>query len=94
MHGAVRNHADLDPAYPFMPYGKDCTISLFAKAVVAKDGKARYSFLPVMFDEKYRPDVLRRGDPRFDQVVDYMKWASEDMPHHFTIEGDEVVVSE
>ena len=94
MHGAVRNHADLDPAYPLMPYGEGCTISLLAKAVAVKNGKARYSFLPMMFDEKYRPEVLKRSDPRFDRVVDYLKWASEDMPHTFTIDGDEVVVTE
>ena len=93
-HGSVRNHTDLDPAYPFMPYGKACTISLLAKAVAGKDGSVRYSFLPMMFDKKYRPEVLRRGDPRFDQVVEYMRWVSEDMPQKFTIEGDEVVVSE
>jgi poly-gamma-glutamate synthesis protein (capsule biosynthesis protein) len=94
MHGAVRNHADLDPQYPFMPYGEGCTISLLAKAVAGKDGKARYSFLPMMFDKQYRPEVLRRGDPHFDRVVEYMNWVSEDMPHKFTIEGDEVVVTE
>ena len=58
-HGAVRNHIDLDPAYPFMPYGEDCKRSLFAKVVVSKRGVQRVSFLPVMFDAKYRPEVLR-----------------------------------
>ena len=32
-----------------------------------------------------------RGSVR---VLDYMEWASEDMPHRFTVEGDEVLVSE
>lgn len=92
MHGAVRNHADLDPDYPFMPYGKDCTLSLLAKVVAHKDGAARYSFLPMMFDAKYRPEVLRNGDPRFDRMVAYMRWVSQDMPHRFEVQGDEVVV--
>jgi hypothetical protein len=93
-HGAVRNHTDLDPDYPLMPYGKACTLSLLAKAEVSKQGIGRVSFLPMTFDSQYRPEVLRRGDERFSEVVDYMEWASEDMAHRFTIEGDEVIVSE
>jgi poly-gamma-glutamate synthesis protein (capsule biosynthesis protein) len=91
--GAVRNFMDLDPAYPLMPYGKDCTLALLAKAYVSPQGVAKVSFLPVKFDSRYRPEVLRAGDPRFDDVVEYMKWASEDMPHKFDIEDDEVVVT-
>jgi poly-gamma-glutamate capsule biosynthesis protein CapA/YwtB (metallophosphatase superfamily) len=93
-HGAVRNHTDLDPEYPLMPYGKACTLGLLAKAQVSKDGVLRVSFLPMTFDKRYRPEVLRRSDPRFGEIVSYMEWASEDMPHRFTIEGDEVIVSE
>ena len=90
----TRNHADLDPEYPFMPYGKASTLSLLAKAQVSKEGVVRVSFLPMAMDKKYRPEVLRRGDPRFAEVLAYMEWASEDMPHRFTVEGDEVFVSE
>lgn len=93
MHGAVRNHVDLDPAYPFMPYGEPSTLSLLAKAVVSKEGVLRTSFLPMCMDSRYRPEVLGSGDPRFAKVVNYLEWASQDMPHHFSIEGDEVVVS-
>jgi Bacterial capsule synthesis protein PGA_cap len=92
-HGAVRNHIDLDPDYPLMPYGRDCTRALLAKAVVSKRGITRVSFLPMMFDRQYRPQVLRQGDARFADVVKYMEWASEDMPHAFRVEGDEVVVA-
>jgi hypothetical protein len=93
-HGAVRNHADLDPEYPLMPYGTACTLSLLAKARVSKDGVVGVSFLPMMMDKRYRPEVLRRDDPRFKKMVDYMEWVSVDMPHRFTIEGDEVLVTE
>lgn len=93
-HGAVRNHADLDPAFPFMPYGKACTMALLPKAVVSKGGIERYSFLPVAFDQRYRPEALRHTDPRFAEIVAYMEWASEDMPHRFHVVGDEVVITE
>ena len=90
--GAVRNHTDLDPEYPLMPYGKACTSSLLAKARVSKEGIASVSFLPMAMDKKYRPEVLRRHDSRFAEVVAYLEWASEDMPHRFVVEGDEVLV--
>ena len=89
----MRNHTDLDPDFPLMPYGKACTLSLLAKAVVSKEGIQRVSFLPMAMDARYRPQVLKRGDPRFDEVVAYLEWASEDMPHRFSVEGGEVVVT-
>ncbi|SPB14814.1 polyglutamate synthase [Caballeronia novacaledonica] len=92
-HGAVRNHTDLDPTYPLMPYGKDCTLGLLAKAEVSKNGIGRVSFLPMTFDERYRPQVLLRDDKRFDDFVAYMEWVSEDMPHRFEVVGDEVLIT-
>lgn len=92
-HGAIRNHIDLDPAYPLMPYGKDCTRALLAKIVASKRGIEQVSYLPMMFDHKYRPEALHQSDPRFTDVVNYMEWASEDMPHRFRVEGDEVIVT-
>jgi poly-gamma-glutamate synthesis protein (capsule biosynthesis protein) len=92
-HGAVRNHADLDPEFPLMPYGSDCTMALLAKVVASKEGVQRYAFLPIIFDKQYRPVAIPQSHPRFAEVVTYMEWASEDMPHRFEVQGDEVVVT-
>jgi hypothetical protein len=92
-HGALRNHTDQDPDYPLLPYGKDAKRALLAKAVLAKDGIKRVSFLPMMIDRQYRPEALRNGDPRFADAVRYMEWTSEGFDHKFTIEDDEVIVS-
>ncbi|MBI4192992.1 MAG: CapA family protein [Betaproteobacteria bacterium] len=92
-HGAVRNHTDQDPEYPFMPYGKDAKRSLLAKAVLSKEGVKRVSFLPMMMDKQYRTEVLRNGDPRFSDMLRYMQWVSEGFDHEFTVDGDEVVVT-
>ena len=93
MHGALRNSADQDPEYPLLPYGRDAKRTLLAKAVLAKDGVKSVSFLPMMIDKQYRPEVLRAGDPRFDDMVRYMDWASEGFDHNFTTHGNEVLVS-
>lgn len=89
----MRNHTDQDPDYPLLPYGRDARRSLLAKAIFTRSGVKRVSFLPVMIDTQYRPDVLHKGDPRFDDMVRYMEWVSEGFDHAFTVEGDEVVVT-
>lgn len=92
-HGALRNHADQDPDYPLLPYGRDAKRSLLAKAIFTQSGVKQVSFLPMMIDKLYRPEVLRRGDPRFDDMVRYMDWVSEGFDHRFAVEGDEVIVA-
>jgi poly-gamma-glutamate synthesis protein (capsule biosynthesis protein) len=82
----------LDPAYPNMPYGVDGKRSLVAKAVISKDG-IRASFLPALIDTRLRPEFLHRGDPRFDDMVRFMEWASEGFTHSFEVTGDEVLVT-
>jgi hypothetical protein len=92
-HGALRNHVDQDPHYPLLPYGRDAKRSLLAKAVLSKSGVVGVSFLPMMIDTQYRPEVLKEGDPRFDDMVRYMEWASDGFNHKFEARGSEITVS-
>jgi poly-gamma-glutamate synthesis protein (capsule biosynthesis protein) len=94
MHGALRNHADQDTAWPLLPYGTDAKRTLLAKAVFTKGGVKSVSFLPMMIDQQYRPEVLHHGDSRFDDMVNYMDWASDGFDHQFTRQGDEVIVTQ
>jgi poly-gamma-glutamate synthesis protein (capsule biosynthesis protein) len=93
MHGALRNYTDQDPEYPLLPYGRDAKRSLLAKATFTKGGVKSVSFLPMQIDKQYRPEVLRAGDARFDDMVAYMEWASEGFDHVFTCRGDEILVT-
>jgi poly-gamma-glutamate synthesis protein (capsule biosynthesis protein) len=88
-----RYGAALDPDYPNLPYGVDAKRSLIAKAELSSRGVDRVSFLPVLIDTKLRPEVLKPDDPRFADAVEYMRWASQDHPHEFRIEGDEVAIT-
>jgi poly-gamma-glutamate synthesis protein (capsule biosynthesis protein) len=92
-HGAVRNHMDLDPDYPFMPYGAASRLALLARASFDKGRETSVSFVPVMFDKRYRPLALQASDPRFKELLDYMEWASVDLAHSFQVEGNEVIVT-
>ncbi len=91
--GFARRHGvTMDPGYPLMDYGVDAKRSLIAKAVPTREGAKKVSFLPVLIDPQLRPEVLHHGDPRFDDSVRYMDWASEFFEHKFSVEGDEVVI--
>lgn len=93
MHGALRNTTDQDPEYPLLPYGRDARRTLLAKAVLTPRGVKSVSFVPMMIDKQYRPEALRAGDPRFDDMCAYMAWASDGFDHKFTQRGDEVLVT-
>lgn len=84
----------LDPEYPRLPYGMDAKHSLIAKAVFSRGGVEKVSFLPVMIDQQLRPQVLRCGDPRFEDNLRFLEWVSQEFGHRFTVEGDEVVVTQ
>ena len=90
---ARRYGVTMDPDYPLLPYGTDAKRSMIAKVVIARDGIKKVSFLPALIDQQLRPEILKRSDPRFDEAVSYMEWASDGFEHRFDVEGDEVVVS-
>ena len=73
--------------------GADSKRSLIAKAVLSREGVKKVSFLPVLIDKLSRPEVLGHSDPRFNDAVKFMDWVSEGYDHKFTIEGDEVLVT-
>ena len=80
----------LDPDYPHLAYGEDAKRSLIAKAVITQTGVKKTSFLPVLIDKQLRPEVLKRGDSRFDDAVRFMDRVSEGYDHRFVVENDEV----
>ena len=82
-----------DPEYPLQAFGMGSHRTLIGKAVISKEGVKKVSFLPMMMNRQCQPEVLHRGDARFDDVVGYMKWLSDDFDTKFTVEGDEVVIN-
>lgn len=82
----------LDPDYPHLSYGSDAKRSLIAKARVSREGIDSVSFLPVLIDRELRPEPLRHGDARFDELVQFMSQVSEGYGAAFDRDGDEVRV--
>lgn len=89
-----RSHGvELDPDYPMLPFGIDSKRTLIAKAVLTKDGVKRVSFIPAIIDKQLRPEIIRRDDPRFAEMVRFMEWVSEGHDHKFTVDDNEVIVT-
>ena len=87
-YGVPRNNID----YPHMPYGIDAPKSAIAKITISKTGIERAAFIPTFIDKQLRPEPLKAGDPRFDELLKYWEWVSDQFPHRFRVEGNEVVI--
>jgi poly-gamma-glutamate capsule biosynthesis protein CapA/YwtB (metallophosphatase superfamily) len=92
LRGLSRFGIELDPEYPRLPFGRDSQRSLIARLTVGKTGIQRSSFVPVRADRKLRPEVLRAGDPRAEEAVQYIEKASAGFDHVFQRDGDEIEV--
>jgi poly-gamma-glutamate synthesis protein (capsule biosynthesis protein) len=91
--GGHRHGVEHDPAYPRLPMGPDAMKSMIGRAEITRRGIERVGFYPVRIDTDLRPEVLFAGDPRFDAAVEHLEWASEGLPHRFTVDGNEVAVT-
>ena len=40
-----------------------------------------------------QPAVVKPGNPKFQEIIDYVEWLSDQQPHTFRVEGEEVVIS-
>ena len=49
-------------------------------------------FFPLFINAQAQPYALKPGDPKFKEVLEFTEWVSDQHPHKFTVEGDEVVV--
>jgi poly-gamma-glutamate synthesis protein (capsule biosynthesis protein) len=66
--------------------------SMVAKAVISKNGVERVSFLPIFINRLAQAEPLDQDDDRFQEVLEYTEWVSDQYPHSFMVEGNEVVV--
>lgn len=83
-----------DPEYPtyFMP--KDSRKTIIVKCVISKRQVQRVSFLPTYINPQSQPQVLNDNDPRFNQVLQYIKDIShqQQLECEFLVEGNEVII--
>ena len=59
---------------------------------MSSKGIERVSFLPAFINHRAQPYVVKRDDPKFQEILDFTEWVSDQQPHKFRVEGDEVVI--
>ena len=83
------------PDYPSYPFPPDSRKTMIAKCVISGNKISRVSFLPVYITKTGEPEILPPDDPRFREIVNYMKEISIDqgIRTEYAIEDNEVVIS-
>lgn len=92
-HAEIRKLNDDFKKHPkrVMPY--DSNKSIILKCVIEDKKIKSVSYVPVLIDDDTMvPEIIKNGNPRFNEIVDYMTeiTADQNIEPHFTIEGDEV----
>jgi poly-gamma-glutamate synthesis protein (capsule biosynthesis protein) len=82
---------DFDSSYNFPP---DSRRTIIVKLVTEKGALKRCSFLPAFIDTDSVPEVLEADDPRFSEVIDYLREIGDqaDLDTELTADGPEVVL--
>ena len=75
--------------YTYPPHSR---MTMIAKAVFSKKGIDRISFLPAFINPQAQPAVVASGDPKFEEILEYVEWLSDQHSHTFRVDGGEIVV--
>lgn len=83
---------DIGGMFNFPP---DSRKSMIVSCDIDSTGVAGVRYRPVMIDRMAVPELLKASDPRFAEVVDYVRTISADagLDTTFTVEGDDVFVA-
>lgn len=82
---------DFESLYNFPP---DSRMTVVVTAQATPEGLVDIGFLPAFINRDAQPEILKAGDARFDQVVDYLRWATQaaGLNARFRAEGDTVLL--
>lgn len=73
-------------------FPKDCKTALLPKVTFSTSGPTRVALIPVYMNRLAQPEVLKAGTTLFDEALSYLEWVSDQYPHEFTVDGDEILV--
>ncbi len=75
--------------YNFPPH---CRMTMVPKIIIGKKGIEKVSFLPAYITPQAQPYAVGPDDPRFKEILAFTEWVSDQHPHKFRVEGNEVVI--
>ena len=95
-----KSHQDIAALNPDMKKSKrqmpvDSYKTLFIKCILEDKRIQTISFVPVQLDEGANPHTLTADDPRFPEIVDYMRaiTADQNLKTIYIPQGDEVLIA-
>jgi hypothetical protein len=80
------------PPNGLTPFPSHCRKTMVAKVVMSRTGIDRVSFPPVFINPQAQPYVVTPDDPKFQEILEFTEWVSDQHPHAFRVDGNEVVV--
>jgi poly-gamma-glutamate synthesis protein (capsule biosynthesis protein) len=83
---------DCMPPLGMYHFPVDSKKTMLVKAIFSKSGVEKVSFLPAFINHRAQPEILKRNDSRFEEVLNYTEWVSDQVPHKFKVENNEIVV--
>lgn len=83
---------DFESLYNFPP---DSRMTFIVDAKISKDGINEIGVLPCFINRNAQPEVLKSSDDRFNQVANYIEWASQEagLNAKFVKSGDKILIS-
>jgi poly-gamma-glutamate synthesis protein (capsule biosynthesis protein) len=84
---------DFESLYNFPPESR---MTLIARTQLTQHGPLQLAFSPCYINRQAQPEVLASSDPRFDQIVQYMRRisASQGLSVEYEVAGDLVLLHE
>jgi len=67
-------------------------MTMVPKISIGKKGVERVAFLPCYINARAQPYAVKADDPKFSEILKFTEWVSDQHPHKFRVEGNEVVV--
>jgi poly-gamma-glutamate capsule biosynthesis protein CapA/YwtB (metallophosphatase superfamily) len=80
------------PPHGCYQFPSHCRKTMVAKAVIGKKGIERVSFLPTFINPQAQPYVVGPDDPKFQEILEWTEWVSDQHAHKFRVEGNEIVI--
>jgi hypothetical protein len=83
---------ETDPETPLYGFPMDSKKTMVVKVSFSKRGVERVSFYPAFINRQAQPEIVNEKEARFQEILQYMEWVSDQFPHTFKIEGNEIVI--
>ena len=73
-------------------FPRHCKQALLPKVTFTSSGVARVAVIPLYMNRLAQPEPLATDDHRFEEALANLEWVSDQVPHDFRVDGDEIVV--